>query len=105
MKYILPLLLLTGCTPAPAAPIAGEWIQKIREHKSEQDRTPIEESLNSAIDIWENEDGEDGSTKQEELLQLPSSVDRQSTGRRYDRCHHRSWIRFIQKRTGKNCRS
>ena len=81
----------------------GEWIEKIRDHESKKVRTPVEEMINNTL--TEYEDGEDGSTEQEELLQLPSSVNRQSTGRRYDRCHHRSWIRFIQERTGKNCRS
>ena len=103
MKYILPLLLLTGCTPppAPASPIAGEWIQKIREHESEQNRTPIEDMLNNTL--TEYEDGQDDPTVEEELLQLPSDQDKQGTGRRHDRCHHRSWIRFIQERTGKDC--
>ena len=100
MKYILTLLLLT--TPATAAPIAGEWIQKIREHESEQNRTPIEDMINNTL--TEYEDGQDDPTESEELLQFPSDRDKPSTGRRYDRCHHRSWIRFIQKRTGKNCR-
>ena len=89
---------------AEASGIAGEWIQKLRDHEAEQTRTPPEESINRSLqDLLENSDGENGSTEQEELLQLPSSVDRQGTGRGYDRCHHRSWIRFIQERTGKNC--
>ena len=40
-----------------------------------------------------------------ELLQLPSDEDSKSIRRGYDRCSNRSWIRFIQERTGKNCRS
>ena len=78
MKYILTLLLLTGCTPppAPASPIAGEWIQKIREHESEQNRTPIEDMLNNTL--TEYEDGSDGSTKSEELLQFSSNEDSKS---------------------------
>ena len=92
---------------AESAPIAGEWIERLRDYESEQNRTPAEESINSAIDdLWEDtEDGSNGSTESEELLQLPSDKDRQSIGRGYDRCHHRSWIRFIQERTGKNCGS
>ena len=82
----------------------NQMIQDMRNWEAEQTRTPAEESINRSLDLWEDtEDGEDGSTEQEELLQLPSSVDRQGIGRRYDRCHHRSWIRFIQERTGKNC--
>ena len=90
---------------AEAFPTAGEMVQKMREHKSEQNQTPAEDSINSAIDLWEDEDGSDGSTKSEELLQLQGGEDKQSSGRGPDRCHHRSWIRFIQERTGKNCRS
>ena len=91
---------------AEAFPTAGEMVQKMREHQSEQNQTPAEDSINSAIeDLWEEEDGSDGSTEQEELLQLPSDEDSESIGRGYDRCSDRSWIRFIQERTGKNCRS
>ena len=91
---------------AEAFPTAGEMVQKMREHKSEQNQTPAEDSINSAIeDLWEEKDGSNDTPKQEELLQLPSGEDRQGSGRGHDRCHHRSWIRFIQERTGKNCRS
>ena len=89
---------------AEASGTAGEWIQKLRDHEAEQTRTPAEDSINRSLqDLLENPDGEDDTAEQKVLLQLPSSVDRQGTGRRYDRCHHRSWIRFIQERTGKNC--
>jgi len=40
---------------------------------------------------WE-EDGSDGSTESEELLQLPSDEDSKSIRRGYDRCSDRSWI-------------
>ena len=91
---------------AEASWTSGELIQKIRDHKAEQTRTPPEESINRSLeDLWEEEDGSNGSTVKKELLQLPSDKDSESTGRRYDRCSDRSWIRFIQKRTGKNCRS
>ena len=88
---------------AEAAPTAGEWIEQIREYEAEKTRTNPEDSINNALANMEQEDGSDGATEQQVLLQFPSSVDRQSTGRRHDRCHHRSWIRFIQERTGKNC--
>ena len=89
-----------------AFPTAGEMVQKMREHQSEQNQTPAEDSINSAIeDLWEEEDGSNDTPKHVELLQLPSGEDRQGSGRGHDRCHHRSWIRFIQERTGKNCRS
>ena len=83
----------------------NEWIQKLRDHEAQQTRTPPEESINRSLDLWEEEDGSNDPTEQEELLQLPSGEDRPSGGRRYDRCHHRSWIRFIQERTGKDCGS
>ena len=81
----------------------NEWIQKIRDNKAEQTRTPPEESINRSLDLWEEEDGSNGSTVKKEMLQLPSDEDSKSIGRGYDRCSDRSWIRFIQERTGKNC--
>ena len=81
-------------------------IQDMRNWEAEQTRTPAEESINRSLQEleWET-DGSNDTPKSEELLQLPSDKDSESTGRRYDRCSDRSWIRFIQKRTGKNCRS
>jgi len=90
---------------AEAFPSAGELIQQLREHEAEKTRTDPEDSINNALAEMEYEDGSNDTPKQEVVLQLPSDGDQQSTGRRYDRCHHRSWIRFIQERTGKNCRS
>ena len=88
-----------------ASPTAGEWIEKLRDHEAQKTRTPAEDSINRSLDLWEEEDGSNGSTESEELLQLPSDKDSESIGRGYDRCSDRSWIRFIQERTGKNCRS
>ena len=45
-----------------------QWIQKMRDHESKKTRTPIEDMLNSSLAEYEN--GSDGSTEQEELLQL-----------------------------------
>mgnify|MGYP001181224077 CR=1 FL=1 len=84
---------------------AGRLIQKLREYEAEKTRTDPEESINNALAEMEWPDGSDDTTESEELLQLSSNGDQSSTGWGYDRCHHRSWIRFIQKRTGKNCRS
>ena len=89
--------------PKADAMTPGQWIQDMRNWESEQNRTSIDDSINSSLEEFNN--GSNDTAKQEELLQLPSDRDQPSTGRRYDRCHHRSWIRFIQKRTGKNCRS
>ena len=81
----------------------NHMINKLRNWKSEKERTPAEDSINNALAEMEYEDGSNDTPKQEVVLQLPSDGDQPSTGRRYDRCHHRSWIRFIQERTGKNC--
>ena len=95
---LTPVLIVTS----PMNPNA--WIQEMRTWKSEQDRTPVEEILNNSLeDLWEEEDGSNDTTIKEELLQLQGDGDKQSPRRRYDRCHHRSWIRFIQERTGKDC--
>ena len=68
---------------AEAFPTAGEMVQKMREHQSEQNRTPAEESINRSLeDIWEEEDGSNDPTEQEELLQLPSDKDSESIRRR-----------------------
>ena len=100
----LAVALLGFMGSADASPTAGEWIQKLRDHESEQTRTSAEDSINNSLQEleWE-EDGSNGSTVKEELLQLPSNGDSESSGRRYDRCSDRSWIRFIQERTGKSC--
>ena len=51
----------------------GQMIQEIRQWKSEQERTSIEEMLNNTL--MEYEDGSNGSTEQEELLQFSSNED------------------------------
>ena len=91
-------------TPLLIATTPGQWIQDLRTWEAEQNRTPIEESINSSLQEleWE-EDGSNETPKQEELLQLPSDRDSESIRRGYDRCSHRPWLRFIQERTGKNC--
>ena len=53
----------------------GEWIQKMRDHESKKTRTSVEDMLNNTL--MEYEDGSDGSTKQEVLLQLSSDGDQQ----------------------------
>ena len=60
-------------TPLLITMSPNQMIQEIRNWEAEQSRTPIEEMLNNTL--TEYEDGEDGSTKQEELLQLPSDGD------------------------------
>ena len=54
----------------------GEWIEKIRDHEAQKERTSVEDMLNSSLADYEN--GSDGSTKSEELLQLQSDGDSKS---------------------------
>ena len=91
-------------------PTSGELIERIREWESEQKRTPIDIDINSAIDDYqvtkyqeEFDYGCDGSAEQEELLQLPSSEDRQSTGRGHDRCDDRPGVRPLQEGESEDC--
>ena len=75
----------------------------MRQWELEQTIRDPEFDINNALAEFFN--GSDGSTESEELLQLPSGEDRQSGGWGHDRCDHRPWFRFIQKRTGKDCGS
>ena len=55
---------------------SGSVIQRMRDWKSEQERTPVEDSINNALANLEwNEYGSNETPKQEELLQLPSDGD------------------------------
>ena len=93
-------------TPLLITMSPNQMIQDLRNWEAEQNRTPAEESINRSLQEMEwEEDGSDDTPKQEVLLQLPSDKDSESIRRRYDRCSDRSWIRFIQERTGKNCGS
>ena len=65
--------------PKVEAASSNEWIQRMREWKSEKERTPIDESINnSLLEYEETEYGCDDPTEQEELLQLPSDGDSES---------------------------
>ena len=74
---LIPLLFIT--TPVKAhmghSFPTGEWIQKIREYESKQNRLSIDEMLNNALADMEYENGSNGSTESEELLQLSSGED------------------------------
>ena len=41
----------------------GEWIQKVRDHEAQLNRTPIDEMINNALADMEYENGSDGSTE------------------------------------------
>ena len=97
-------------TPILISMSPNQMVQEIRNWEAEQSRKDIDIVIDDSLillnnTLTEQEDGSNDTPVTEELLQLPSDENRQSIGRGYDRCHHRSWIRFIQKRTGKNCRS
>ena len=58
---------------AESAPIAGEWIERLRDYESEKKRTSIEDMINNTLTEYEY--GSNDPTKQEVLLQLPSDGD------------------------------
>ena len=73
-------------TPILISMSPNQMVQDIRNWEAEQNRTPAEESINrSLLDLEWEEDGSNGSTVKEELLQLPSDKDRESPRRGYDR--------------------
>ena len=53
----------------------NHMINKLRNWKSEKERTPAEDSINNALANLEWNYGSDETAKQEELLQLPSDGD------------------------------
>ena len=61
----------------PTTPTTGEWIQKMRDWKSQKNRSSVEDMLNNALGdfYWEDPDGSNDPTEQEELLQLSSDGD------------------------------
>ena len=70
INILTPLFIVTS----PLNP--NTVIQQMRDWKSEQERTPIEEMLNNSLQEMEWEkDGSNDTPKQEELLQLPSDGD------------------------------
>ena len=81
LVVILPLFLLSMCSDAPVTPPAGaleveggveQWIymvEYLKNYQREENMTDPDDAINSA-EFWEVQDGSDGSTEQEELLQL-----------------------------------
>ena len=53
----------------------NHMVDKLRTWKAEQNRTPVEDSINNALANLEWNYGSDEPTEQEELLQLPSNQD------------------------------
>ena len=84
---------------------AGQWIQDVRHWESEQNRTPIDETLNSALIMHEEESyGCDDTTESEELLQFPSDQDQPSGGWRHDRRDTGPRVQPDEERESENCR-
>jgi len=54
----------------------GEWIQKLRDYEARKERISIDEMINNTLMEYEN--GSNGSTESEELLQLSSDGNQQS---------------------------
>ena len=83
----------------------NQMIQDLRNWEAEQNRTTAEESINSAIeDLWGEEDGSNGSTESEELLQLPSGQDKPSGGWRHDRRDSGPRVQPDEEGESPNCR-
>ena len=83
IKFLLLPLILVGCTapvtdpPAHALEVEGgveQWIymvEYLKNYQREENMTNPDDAINSALEeFWEVQDGSDGSTEQEELLQL-----------------------------------
>ena len=84
---------------------AGQWIQDVRDWESEKNRTPIDETLNSALIMHEEKTyGCDDTTESEELLQFPSGQDQQGSGRRHDRRDSGPRVQPDEEGESPNCR-
>ncbi len=94
---LTPLLITTS----PLNP--NTLIQEFRTWESEQNRTSIEDTLNSALIMEDEKYGCDDSTEQEELLQLPSGEDKQGSRRRHDRRDTGPWIFLDEEGESPNC--
>ncbi len=84
---------------------AGQWIQDVRDWESEKNRTPIDETLNSALIMHEEKTyGCNETTESEELLQFPSGEDQQSGGWRHDRRDSGPRVQPDEEGESPNCR-
>ena len=84
---IIPMFFLTMCGTAPVTPPAEaipqeqmeqiwEALEYMKEYDMLQNRTEPDDSINSALEnFWEEEYGSNDPTESEELLQLPSDGD------------------------------
>ena len=84
---IIPMFFLTMCGTAPVTPPAEaipqeqmeqiwEALEYMKEYDMLQNRTEPDDSINSALEnFWEEEYGSNDPTESEELLQLSSDGD------------------------------
>ena len=75
--------ILTPLLIATTPPTPNQWIQDLRNWEAEQNRKGVEIVIDDSLlllnnTLMEQEDGSDGSTESEELLQLPSDGDSKS---------------------------
>ncbi len=106
MIGILTPLLLASMSQTPSShsmTSPGEAIQRMREWKSEQERMPIEDSINNALKDMEIEDGCNDSPEQKILLQFSGDKDQESFRWGYHRCGDRLRIRSSEDGTSENC--
>ena len=84
---------------------AGQWIQDVRDWESEKNRTPIDQTLNSALIMHEEETyGCNEPTESEELLQFPSDEDQQGDRWRHDRRDTGPRVQPDEEGESPNCR-
>ena len=83
---------------------AGQWIQDVRDWESEKNRTPIDQTLNSALIMEDDKHECYGSTESEELLQFPSGEDQPSGGWRHDRRDSGPRVQPDEEGESQNCR-
>ena len=95
---LTPLLITTS----PLNP--NTLIQEFRTWESEQNRTSIEDTLNSALIMEDEEYGCDDTTESEELLQFPSDQDQPSGGWRHDRRDTGPRVQPDEEGESQNCR-
>ena len=89
---IIPIFFLTMCAPAPVTPPShafeleveeSHWnnvyraIEYIKANEREKNMTDPEDAINKALMEFEN--GSNGSTESQELLQLPSDGNQQGS--------------------------
>ena len=95
---LTPLFIMTS----PLNPNA--LIQEFRTWESEQNRTSVEETLNSALIMEDEEYGCDDTTESEELLQFPSDQDQQGDRWRHDRRDTGPRVQPDEEGESENCR-